>query len=168
MNNPKKLKNFTAMYKEDVKTLRDFKYFAQSGGVGKDFPDRNNCAVRSLANALDWTIQQATDYLAVFGRKKNKGTTCEQLIKAYKLAKLTDVRVYGSGEKSKYWSRAAETASSGGITFGKLLSQPKYKTGTHIVIVTRHAVCIKDGKPVDVDGTFINKNKVVLMTFSKE
>lgn len=155
------------MYRENIKTLHDFKYIAQSGGVGKDHPDKNNCAVRSLANALDWTIEQATEYLAVFGRQKNKGTFSTQFVPAYQVAGFTDVCVYGDKAASIHLRKAATSMKVKGTTFAKLLDQSKYKTGTHIVCVTGHAVCIKEGKPVDVDGTFISKNKRVWMTFSK-
>lgn len=146
----------------------DNRYFIQTGGVGNAFADKNNCAVRALANALGWSVEQGSNYMREFGRIKNKGSTMDQFLPAYKLAKFDKISVFGRGRVAEYASEATKVKPTAGITFGNLLNQPKYKKGTHIVIVTKHAVCIKDGQPIDFEGSVINKNRRVIMTFSKE
>ena len=144
-------------------------YISQTGGVGAGFDDKNNCTCRALANAVDWTIEEATTYMKEFGRVKNRGIFVKQFAPAYKLTEFNKTTIFGSTttQRGSWWYDQVGGERAKGTTLGNLLKQPKYKQGTHIVIITGHALCIKEGKPVDVEGSFINPNKVVKMTFSK-
>ena len=145
--------------------LKNFKNGYQvSGSSAIAKTEKNDCAVRAIANACGVNYDQAHKYVAdTFDRKKGKGT---QLFTA--LLKTNTEMVFDNvGQLNLFEDGVKRTVKHIGDMpkLGGKLKNPKYKhkpvaytvkefaqrfnKGNYIVTVAKHALAIKNGVVVD-------------------
>ena len=145
--------------------LKNFKNGYQvSGSSAIAKTEKNDCAVRAIANACGVNYDQAHKYVAdTFDRKKGKGT---QLFTA--LLKTNTEMVFDNvGQLDMFRQGIRRTIKHVGDMpkLGGELKNPKYKhkpvaytvkefarqynKGNYILAVAKHALAIKDGVVVD-------------------
>ena len=142
--------------------------------------ERGDCFVRAIANAFEIDYTQAHGFVkAKFNRRNRMGTKNTNSI--LKKLSRTVIRFESSGQlnlfdqnlkafKIKHLGNAPKSG-------GKLINRKykhkevaytvkafshKYKTGTHIILVHKHALVIKDGVVIDNgDAKFDGYRRVV-------
>ena len=145
--------------------LKNFKNgYAVSGSSEAAIGEKNDCAVRAIANACEVNYEQAHQYcVETFDRKKGKGT---QLFTT--LLKTNTEMVFDNvGQLNLFQDGVKRTIKHIGDMpkLGGKLKNPKYKhkpvaytvkefarqynKGNYILAVAKHALAIKDGVVVD-------------------
>lgn len=130
--------------------------------------EKNDCTVRALENAVGIGYDAAYDEFTTAGRRQNKGTRLQQWAPVYVKHGLTVVKSYG--ELAKYYSERvagatqADCGTGDQMTLGKFIKENK--TGTHVLILKGHALCIKNGTVYDSHPT--GPRTRVKMSFSVE
>jgi len=119
------------------------------GYIPADFgiAEKNDCAVRAIANVGAYPYPVALRLMAQEGRKKGRGTPWDTLDKVYKMAGAFDVTYYGERMRrlSKTHSVPFRPQSMTLETF--LERHPK---GRYVVVITKHAVAVVNGAVVDM------------------
>ena len=145
--------------------LKNFKNGYQVSGSSEIAKgEKNDCAVRAIANACDVTYDQAHKYCTeTFDRKKGKGTELFNLIlrtnKEMKFEEVGQLNLFRNGV-----TRMLKWLGDGPKQGGDLVN-PKYKhkpvaytvkafaqrfnKGNYIIGVNKHALAIKDGVVID-------------------
>jgi len=148
--------------------LKNFKngYEVSKGNVIAS-GEKNDCFVRAVANAFNIDYTQAHGFVqSKFNRRNRLGTkkvnsTLKELSKdIIKFQPQGQLNLFEQGEKVFTVKHLGDEPKKG----GKLINQKykhkevaytvkafaqKYKTGTHIVLVHKHALVIKNGVVVD-------------------
>lgn len=138
--------------------VRSYIYPA-SFGEGLDGSDSNNCSVRALANASGKPYEQCTKVFEQAGRKKHDGTKADMFGKIYVEAGAKYMGYFGTTNKAytSHWF----TAKGLGVPENDRHKQDPHKgctlatfiknnpTGSFVVIVDKHATCVKDGVIID-------------------
>jgi hypothetical protein len=117
------------------------------GVHGTDFniQDKNDCAVRALANVSVLSYPEAHKQISEGGRRKNRGTPWGILHTVYTV---------NGGKPIYYGANMRRTAQKytvpiqeKGMTLGTFLKENK--RGSFIVIVRGHALAVCDGSIID-------------------
>lgn len=121
----------------------------KSGGyIPADFGivEKNDCAVRAIANVGAYPYPMALKLMAQEGRPRGRGTPWDTLHKVYTMAGAFDVTYYGERMRrlSEKRSVALRPQSMTLETF--LERHPK---GRYVVVITKHALAVVDGTIVD-------------------
>ena len=146
--------------------LKNFKngYEVSSGNVIAS-GEKNDCFVRAVANAFEIDYTQAHGFVkAKFNRKNRMGTKKVNST----LKKITDVSFEQSGQLNLFTDNTpsftikhlGDMPKVGGKLINKQYKHKKvaytvkafaqrYNKGTHILLVHKHALVIKNGKLVD-------------------
>ncbi|REK56911.1 MAG: hypothetical protein DWQ49_09390 [Bacteroidetes bacterium] len=104
--------------------------------AGKNYNERNDCAVKAVAAACDLTYEQAHNLLRSYGRKSGSGTSFDSIIRPAVASVGFDLlRFY---------------APSAINTMRKILYGVNH-SDTYFVLTTnyRHIVCVKRGEVID-------------------
>jgi len=158
-------------------SLKNFKNgYAVSGSSEIAKGEKNDCAVRAIANACEVNYEQAHQYCATtFDRKKGKGTKMfTSLLKNEKFMVFSEVgqlSLFNSGVVRELKHMGDAPKMSEGKNIGGNLINKKYKhklvaytvhefakanpTGSFILAVKGHALAIKNGVVID-NGNFQN------------
>jgi len=119
------------------------------GYVPSDFGivEKNDCAVRAIANVGAYPYPMALKLMAQEGRPRGRGTPWKALDKVYKSAGAFDITYYG---ERMWWLSEKHKVSfrSQGMTLETFLE--RHPKGRYVVVVTRHAVAVVDGAIVDL------------------
>lgn len=119
------------------------------GYIPADFgiAEKNDCAVRAIANVGAYPYPVALRLMAQEGRRKGRGTPWKALDKVYKMAGAFDVTYYGERMR-----RLSQTHSvpfrPQGMTLETFLE--RHPKGRYVVVVTKHALAVVDGAIVDM------------------
>lgn len=138
---------------------------AKAGAATKAKGERNDCAVRAMANAFAVDYDVAHDFAATkFGRQRGKGTMGFipglKALAGKEMFRGKTVELVGLGSKTPLTPSQAQKKNvylnkkypKGGGTFasftvGKFLMQ--HPKGSFILVVPGHALCVKDGVMID-------------------
>ena len=169
--------------------LKNFKSgYAVSGSSEIAKGEKNDCAVRAIANACEVNYEQAHKYcIDTFDRKKGRGTKAfNTLLKAQKSMSFSDVgqlSLFNSGITRELKHLGDAPKIKEGKNIGGNLINKKYKhkpvaytvhefakanpKGSFILTVKGHALAIKNGVIID-NGNFQNTGyrRVVEAAFS--
>ena len=126
--------------------------------------EKNDCAVRAIANACEVNYNQAHNFVQEkFNRKKGKGTQCFigvlDNIKKIKFDEVGQLDLFGS-ENTKEIKCVGKAPKQGGdlvnpkykhkpVAFTVKEFAQKFKTGKFILAVKGHALVVKNGIIVD-------------------
>lgn len=129
--------------------------------------ERNDCTVRALANASGISYYDAYAAFQKAGRKSNRGTRYNVWAPLYKSFGFNKMVAYG--ETGGVYKRSIEMAVKGmdveatnGMTLGRFIKANP--VGTFIVIVRKHALCVKDGVVYDSHKTAPGTRVVCTLT----
>ena len=118
--------------------------------------EANACTVRALSNATGKSFEECAVLLERHGRKKRMGAYMGTIAKAYMEAGVRFLGFFGSTNmvclKRAAYATALELDYNSmphfkGMTLASFIK--RFSTGTYIVGVAGHALCIKDGKIID-------------------
>lgn len=110
--------------------------------------EKNDCAVRALANAKDIPYEEAHFTMHRYGRRDRKRTLVSVSHKAYTMHGFKCIGIYGRTARAKAMVFVgSDTPRNKGITLGKIL--PKLSEGRYIVMITGHALAVINGQVID-------------------
>ena len=108
--------------------------------------ETNDCTVKALAVALDIPYDQAYLYaMRGFNRKRNSGPTPNVLKRAFSFDKAF-TELQGKALKTTY-KQVDGRMLDREMTISTFVK--RYSSGTYYVVVSRHALVIKDGTVID-------------------
>jgi len=145
--------------------LKNFKNGYQVSGSSEIAKgEKNDCAVRAIANACDVTYDQAHKYCTeTFDRKKGKGTELFNLIlrtnKEMKFEEVGQLNLFRNGVTRKLKWLGDGPKQGGDLVNPKYTHKPvaytvkafaqRFNKGNYIIGVNKHALAIKDGVVID-------------------
>jgi len=151
--------------------------YAVSGSSEIAKTEKNDCAVRAIANACGVNYNQAHKFVSEnFNRKKGKGTqlfiTTLDKIKEIKFDEVGQLSLFANGISRKLKCIGKAPKLGGELANPKYKHKPvaftvkefaqKFNKGKYIVAVNKHALAIKDGVIVDNrDKQFSGYRRVV-------
>lgn len=122
----------------------------KSGGyIPSDFGivERNDCAVRAIANVGAYPYPMALKLMTQEGRPRGRGTPWDTLHKVYTMAGAFDVTYYGERMRRLSEKRSVALRPQGMTLETFLERHPK---GRYVVVITKHALAVVDGTIVDM------------------
>jgi hypothetical protein len=102
--------------------------------------ERNDCVVRATAIALDIDYKESHSLYKSEGRESRAGVRGFQIVEVLKKALIgANTDTYSEMYEAAGWRRKKCP------TLNQVMSQDKFKTGTHLILTTGHAITIKNG-----------------------
>ena len=124
--------------------------------------DKNDCAIRALANVSTMTYPEAHARMTQLGRRKNRGTPWEALHTAYTEAGAKDVAYFGS-KMVKFSTKHNVKHFKQGFTLKTFVS--KRPKGRHIVLIRGHALAVCNGAVIDTFASRAGKRVIAVYSF---
>ena len=124
--------------------------------------DKNDCAIRALANVSTMTYPEAHARITELGRRKNRGTPWVALHTAYTEAGAKDVAYFGS-KMVKYSTKHNVKHFKQGFTLKTFVS--KRPKGRHIVLIRGHALAVCNGAVIDTFASKAGKRVMAVYSF---
>lgn len=138
--------------------------------------DDNNCVPRAVAIATGSTYKEAYDWCkSELGRVKSKGVCADSIFAETKMPHsvrsilgktLVDMPVPDLAPKSAHPNRMKNYYKEYGEIIGRKMTigsfLKKFKTGTYLIGVDKHAFCVKDGVIYGNPGDAIQMRRIVL------
>lgn len=124
--------------------------------------DKNNCTVKMLQNAFGIEVYEdaAAEAIKLWNRKRGSGVIGSLIIETFSAGEVLGKKVEKVEATNDY------LAIGGGIITRKmnLVSfSRKFKKGTFVILVNRHALVCKDGEMLNaVQGEYGIKNALIL------
>lgn len=134
------------------------------GYVPSDFGivEKNDCAVRAIANIGAYPYPVALKLMAQEGRSRGRGTPWDVLDKVYKMAGAFDITYYG-GRMRKMAQKHSVPFREKGMTLETFLE--RHPKGRYVVVITRHAIAVVDGTTVDTGSNKAGKRLMASYKF---
>lgn len=137
----------------------------KSGGyIPSDFGivEKNDCAVRAIANVGAFSYPLALKLMAQEGRPRGRGTPWDTLHKVYTMAGAFDVTYYGERMRRLSEKRGVSLRPQGMTLETFLERHPK---GRYVVVITKHALAVVDGAVVDMGKNRAGKRLMATYKF---
>ena len=137
----------------------------KSGGyIPADFGivEKNDCAVRAIANVGAFSYPLALKLMAQEGRPRGRGTPWDTLHKVYTMAGAFDVTYYGERMRRLSEKRSVALRPQGMTLETFLERHPK---GRYVVVITKHALAVVDGTIVDMGKNRAGKRLMATYKF---
>ena len=134
------------------------------GYIPTDFgiKDKNDCAIRALANVSTMTYPEAHARMTQLGRRKNRGTPWKALHTAYVEAGAKDITYYG--DKMAWHSTNHNVKHfKQGFTLKTFVS--KRPKGRFIVVIRGHALAVCNGAVIDTFASRAGKRVMAVYSF---
>lgn len=113
----------------------------------RDYKENNFCTVVAIACAFNWSAGKAHRLMKKHGRPHRKGPTWREFTRA----------VEAAGEKA---GRDVKfTRAFDGLTINRF--RKERPTGTYIIGVRGHALCLKDGEFMDWTADTAGRRKII-------
>ena len=122
---------------------------SHTGYLAKDFgiEDRNDCAVRAIANVSSTPYPELRQRMMELGRRMNRGTPWSTLNEVYKEQGARDITLWGNaGKKIKLWTHHDKVET--GITVANFIKA--HQKGRYIVVIRKHAFALVNGQVIDI------------------
>lgn len=118
--------------------------------------ETNDCTVRALENATGIGYDAAYKAFAKVGRRDRRGTRAHQWTPVYTAHGFGDVKSYGARgwifrDTIKRTTNVETKEVKRGMSVGRFVRENP--TGTHILVIRSHAMCVKDGVVYDSHAT---------------
>lgn len=124
--------------------------------------DKNDCAIRALANVSTMTYPEAHARMTQLGRRKNRGTPWAALHTAYTEAGAKSVSYFGD-KMLKLSNRHNVNHFKNGFTLKTFVT--KKTKGKHIVLVKGHALAVCNGAVIDMFASRAGKRVIAVYSF---
>lgn len=124
------------------------------------FQEKNDCAVRALANASKIPYLDAHKLLSKHGRESKGGCNTYTYHSAYTEAGLTLIGVYGTTNATNYFRRYLICAHLKGCTLKNVMEDLKW--GSYVVIIRGHALAVVNGNIIDSSYNKANSRVVAV------
>jgi len=137
---------------------------ADVGYIPTDFgiKDKNDCAIRALANVSTMTYPEAHARMTQLGRRKNRGTPWIALHTAYTEAGAKDVTYFGS-KMVRFSTKHNVKHFKQSFTLKTFVS--KRPKGRHIVLIRGHALAVCNGAVIDTFASRAGKRVMAVYSF---
>jgi len=137
---------------------------ADVGYVPTEFgiKDKNDCAIRALANVSTMTYPEAHARMTELGRRKNRGTPWVALHTVYTEAGAKDIAYYG-GKMVRLSTKHNVKHFEKGFTLKTFVS--KRPKGRHIVLIKGHALAVCNGAVIDTFASKAGKRVIAVYSF---
>ena len=134
------------------------------GYIPTDFgiKDKNDCAIRALANVSALSYPEAHAKMTQLGRRKNRGTPWAALHTAYTEAGAKEVAYYGS-KMVRFSAKHKVKHFDKGFTLKTFVS--KKPVGRYIVLVKGHALAVCNGSVIDTFASRAGKRVIAVYSF---
>lgn len=109
--------------------------------------DKNDCAIRAIANVSSIPYPVLREKMIKLGRKPNRGTPWNVLDKVYKESGAMLTFIWGKAARSlKHYVKYNDVVDKS-ITLERFVKT--FPKGRHIVLIRKHALAVVDGKIID-------------------
>jgi hypothetical protein len=134
------------------------------GYIPTDFgiKDKNDCAIRALANVSALSYPEAHTRITQLGRRKNRGTPWAALHTAYTEAGAKEVAYFGN-KMFRLSVKHNVKLFDKGFTLKTFVS--KKPIGRHIVLVKGHALAVCNGSVIDTFASRAGKRVIAVYSF---
>lgn len=124
--------------------------------------DNASCSVIAVEHAFNIEKEEAREYCAIFGRKRNCGMYGVDFNRMVTYMGANLLGIFGSTESAiSLKQRVREAKHYKGMSLGSMMKYPDFKSGTYIVYVTDHFTVIKDGCLYDPNGSIKGGTSVI-------